>query len=82
MESPLPLPPHDDLERIEEAVLPHIAILLDTLLDAAGTARPGADAGRYAAELRLLALGVEELTRQLEGVMPPPQARARLRMSA
>lgn len=82
MESPASLPAPGDLDRIEAAVLPNISILLDTLLDAAGAARPGEDANRYAGELRMLALGAEELTRQLEAVMPPPQAAARLRMSA
>ena len=55
-------------ERIEETILPSISLMLDTLLDAAGLAQPGVDAEVYAAELRTVALQLEELMRQVEAV--------------
>ena len=71
---------------IERSILPSLAILLDTLLDAAASARPGVDARACAAELEMLALDVEDLTRRVETLEPPPlgahQGAARRRMSA
>nr|MDP8995280.1 hypothetical protein [Pseudomonadota bacterium] len=55
-------------EQIEQSILPTISLLLDSLLDAAAAARPGIDAERYAAELRTMALDVEDLTRRVEAV--------------
>ena len=67
-------------ERIEDMILPNISMMLDTLLDAASLARPGIDAEAYAAELRTLALQLEELTRQVEAIAPaqadPQEGRA------
>jgi hypothetical protein len=67
-------------ERIEDMILPNISMMLDTLLDAASLARPGVDAEAYAAELRTLALQLEELTRQVEAIAPahvdPQEGRA------
>ena len=67
-------------ERIEDMILPNISMMLDTLLDAASLARPGVDAEGYAAELRALALQLEELTRQVEAIAPaqadPQEGRA------
>ncbi|HEY5722409.1 MAG TPA: hypothetical protein VIT45_08810 [Allosphingosinicella sp.] len=57
-------------DRIEETILPSISMMLDTLLDAAALARPGMDAQVYAAELRTIALQLEELTRQVEAISP------------
>jgi hypothetical protein len=57
-------------EQIEETILPSISMMLDTLLDAASLARPGVDAEAYAADLRTLALQLEELTRQVEAISP------------
>ena len=57
-------------DRIEETILPSISMMLDTLLDAASLARPGMDAQVYAAELRTIALQLEELTRQVEAISP------------
>jgi hypothetical protein len=64
------------LERIEEAVLPSLSAMLDSLLDAASLARPGTDAETYAAELRTLALELESITRQMEAVHPARRAAA------
>ena len=58
------------LERIEESILPSLSMMLDSLLDAASLARPGADAGLYAMELRVLALELESVTRQVEEISP------------
>ena len=58
------------LERIEETILPGISMMLDTLLDAAALARPGFDADVFAAELRTIALQLDELTRQVESLSP------------
>jgi len=56
-------------ERIEETILPCIAMMLDTLLDAsAGLAET--DPKALAAELRTLALELEELTRCVERSSP------------
>jgi hypothetical protein len=56
-------------ERIEETILPCIAMMLETLLDAsagAGEANPKA----LAAELRTLAAELEALTRAVERSSP------------
>lgn len=55
-------------ERIEETILPAISMVLDTLLDAASLSRPGTDSETYAAELRTIALHLEELIRQVEAL--------------
>ena len=56
-------------ERIEETILPCIALMLDTLLDAsAGVAET--DPKALAAELRILAAELEELTRAVERSSP------------
>jgi len=57
-------------EQIEETILPSISMMLDTLLDAASLAQPGLNAEIYAAELRTLALQLDELTRQVEAISP------------
>jgi hypothetical protein len=57
-------------DRIEETILPSISMMLDTLLDAAALARPGLDGETYSAELRTIALQLEELTRQVEAISP------------
>ena len=56
-------------ERIEVTILPCIAMMLDTLLDAsAGSASINPQA--FAAELRTLAHELEELTRSVERSSP------------
>jgi len=56
-------------ERIEETILPCIAMMLETLLDAsAGVAET--DPKALAAELRILASELEELTRTVERSSP------------
>ena len=62
--------PHIDeaFERIEETILPAISMVLDTLLDAASLSRPGTDSEVYAAELRTIALHLQDLTAQVEAL--------------
>ena len=56
-------------ERIEETILPCIAMMLDTLLDAsAGLGET--DPKALAAELRILAAELEELTQAVERSSP------------
>ncbi|MEA3001691.1 MAG: hypothetical protein QOH81_479 [Sphingomonadales bacterium] len=55
-------------ERIEASILPSLSLVLDSLLDAAALARPGADAEIYAAELRTIGAELESLTRQIEAL--------------
>jgi hypothetical protein len=56
------------LGRIEESILPNLALMLDSLLDAASLARPGADAEAHAAEIRTLAVELESVGRQVEAL--------------
>ena len=56
-------------ERIEETILPCIAMMLDTLLDASATMAE-TDPKNLAAELRTLAAELEELTRAVERSSP------------
>ena len=55
-------------ERIEDEILPSLSLILDSLLDAASAARPGADAEIFAAELRTIGAELESLTRQVEAL--------------
>ncbi|HZF96128.1 MAG TPA: hypothetical protein VEZ20_14800 [Allosphingosinicella sp.] len=75
-------PLNSAFDEIEASILPNLSLLLDGVLDAAGTARAGVDARLYAAEIRMLSLGVEELTRQVAALAPIVQPQPRLRMSA
>jgi hypothetical protein len=74
------------LDRIEGTILPSISLILDTLLDAAGMADPGMNSAVFSAELRTVALHLEALTRQMEGLAPTPKPQAEyewpLRISA
>ena len=65
-------------ERIEESILPSLSLVLDSLLDAAALARPGADAEIFAPELRTIGAELESLTRQIEA-MTAERARPRPR---
>ena len=56
-------------ERIEETILPCIAMMLDTLMDAT-EAVPGDDRRFLAAELKTLAAELEELTKAVERSSP------------
>jgi hypothetical protein len=66
------------LEAIEDDILPGLAVMLEALLDAAASGRSGADLEVQAAELRMVALELEALTRQVEALAPgagqPPDA--------
>lgn len=56
-------------ERIEETILPSIAMMLDTLLDASANLAES-DPKALAAELQILASELEELTRAVERSSP------------
>lgn len=56
-------------ERIEETILPCIAMMLETLLEASD-AVPENERRFLAAELKTLAAQLEELTRTVEGSSP------------
>ena len=56
-------------ERIEETILPCIAMMLDTLLDASANLAE-ADPKALAAELQTLAAELEELTKAVERSSP------------
>ena len=68
-------------DEVEGAILPSVAMLLDSLLDSAVLALPGVDAAAHASELRSLALQVENLTGRVAALVPA-QEPERLRMSA
>jgi hypothetical protein len=56
-------------DRIEETILPCIAMMLETLLDASSTAGE-TDPKALAAELQILAAELEELTQAVERSSP------------
>jgi hypothetical protein len=56
-------------DRIEETILPCIAMMLETLLDASATAGE-TDPKALAAELQILAAELEELTQAVERSSP------------
>ena len=56
-------------DRIEETILPCIAMMLDTLLDASANLAE-VDPKALAAELQILAAELEELTRAVERSSP------------
>ena len=59
----------DAFNRIEETILPCIAMMLDSLLDASASLAD-VDPKALAAELRILAAELEELTRTVERSSP------------
>ena len=64
-------------ERIEETILPCIAMMLDTLLDASANLAE-IDPKALAAELQTLAAELEELTRAVERSSPPMSSPANI----
>ena len=60
---------NEAFERIEETILPCIAMMLDTLLDASANMAE-LDPKALAAELQTLAAELEELTRAVERTSP------------
>lgn len=59
----------DAFDRIEESILPCIALMLDSLLDASGNL-DSIDPKVLAAELQILAAELEDLTRMVERTSP------------
>jgi hypothetical protein len=68
-------------ERIEETILPCIAMMLDTLLDASASLAD-VDPKALAAELQILAAELEELTRTVERSSPAQLAPGTYRTNA
>lgn len=68
-------------DRIEETILPCIAMMLDTLLDASANLAD-VDPKALAAELQILAAELEELTRAVERSSPVHVAPGQYRTSA
>jgi len=68
-------------DRIEETILPCIAMMLDTLLDASANLAE-VDPKALAAELQTLAAELEELTRTVERNSPNPVHPGRYRTVA
>ena len=70
--------PEEAFETIEETILPSLALVLDSLLEAASLARAGVDSEIYGAELRTIAAELETLTREVEAAsasaLPDDQA--------
>ena len=66
-------------ERIEASILPSLSLMLDSLLDAAALARPGADAEIFAAELRTIGAELDSLTREVEAMSAAARARPKPR---
>ena len=69
-------------ERIEETILPSLALMLDAMLDAAALARPGHDGEVFAAELRTLGFQLEALTREVEALSPARDERSGYRTAS
>ena len=68
-------------DRIEETILPCIAMMLDTLLDASANLG-NVDPKALAAELQILAAELEELTRTVERSSPVHVEPGRYRTAA
>lgn len=63
------------LKAIDEGILPAVGTMLDTLIESAALARPGADADAYAGELRALADESARLAEALESLRRQAEAR-------
>ena len=57
------------LAKVEQAILPTIASMLDALIDSAQGARPGIDGVRYANDIRLLANQADRASREIGELM-------------
>jgi hypothetical protein len=55
-------------DQLEETILPSLSLLLDSLLETAAAGRPGIDALVHAGELRAIARGLGQVTRQVEAM--------------
>jgi hypothetical protein len=64
------------LNRIDQAILPSLSRLLDTLLESAALARPGIDAEDYSAGLRRTARQMAQLTALFDAVAQRPNISA------
>jgi len=64
------------LARIDEAILPNLSRLLDSVLDSAALARPGIDAEDHSAGLRATARQMARLTALVGAVAQRPNISA------
>jgi hypothetical protein len=62
------------VETIDQAILPNLSRLLDSVLESAALARPGVDADAYAAGVRDTARQMSQLTRLIAAVYQPAAA--------
>lgn len=60
----------DAFDRIEDTILPCIAMMLDTLSEAASAEGETLDRAAFSAELNTLSLQLEALTREIELINP------------
>lgn len=58
-------------ETIDQAILPNLSRLLDSVIESAALARPGFDAAAYSAGVRDTAIQVDQLTRLIAAVYQP-----------
>ena len=65
------------LDRIEATILPSLALMLETLLEAAEDGAAVAMPEDYPAELQAFAAHLRKLTREIEGMAPAAAADAR-----
>ena len=61
-------------ETIDQAILPNLSRLLDSVIESAALARPGIDAAAYSAGVRDTAKQVDQLTRLIAAVYQPAAA--------
>ncbi|HYJ52120.1 MAG TPA: hypothetical protein VEW04_03025 [Allosphingosinicella sp.] len=61
-------------ETIDQAILPNLSRLLDSVIESASLARPGIDAAAYSAGVRDTARQVSQLTRLIAAVYQPAAA--------
>jgi len=64
------------LRRLDRAILPNLSQLLDSVLESAALARPGADAEAYAAGLRAAARQMAQLTALVGAAVQRPNISA------
>ncbi len=60
----------DAFDRIEDTILPCIAMMLDTLSEAAAAEGETLDRAAFRADLRTLSLQLETLTQEIEKISP------------
>ena len=62
------------VDTIDQAILPNLSRLLDSVIESASLARPGIDAAAYSAGVRDTAHQMSQLTRLIAAVYQPAAA--------